>query len=106
MPGDVVTFDDRDVRIVCEWPPGKSAERFAELERELVAAREALTSVHYARMLDRFHALDGIKDDSCPCCGAHVEVIEGAEFEGELSPHGTEIPPDTVRLRARRGWKR
>lgn len=58
----------------------------------------ALTSSRYAKELERFHVLDGLKDDLCPSCGSPVQVVEGPRYQGELSAHGTPIGPATVRL--------
>ena len=52
------------------------AELEAMLEQERAHTRELLTAVQWARMADRFHAFDAIKDDACPCCGARVAVEE------------------------------
>jgi uncharacterized protein with PIN domain len=38
--------------------------------------REQMTVVQAARMFDRFHAFDAIKDDRCPACGGRVGVEE------------------------------
>jgi len=46
------------------------------LERERAYFREMLTAVEWARMKDRFHAFDAIKDDACPCCGGRVVIEE------------------------------
>lgn len=46
------------------------------LEQERAHTRELLTAVSWARMQDRFHALDGIKDDKCPSCGGRVAADE------------------------------
>jgi hypothetical protein len=55
-----------------------------------------MTVMEAARWFDRFHALDGIRDDACPCCGGRV-VVE--EYEQRHSANGHRLPPG-VRLRA------
>jgi hypothetical protein len=57
----------------------------ATLEREREHTHALLTAVEWARMRDRFHALDGIKNDRCPSCGGRV---------------GAEETETTVRLRS------
>lgn len=47
-----------------------------ELEAENAYLNRMLKEVQWARMRDRFHAFDGIQDDSCPACGGRVEVEE------------------------------
>jgi rRNA maturation endonuclease Nob1 len=47
-----------------------------QLERERAYFREVLTAVEWARMKDRFHAFDAIKDDACPACGGRVLIEE------------------------------
>jgi len=44
------------------------------LRAELATMKELLTSVMYAKELERFHALDGLKDGMCPACGGAVNV--------------------------------
>jgi hypothetical protein len=52
----------------------------AGVRRSLLAEnallREQMTVVQAARMFDRFHAFDAIKDDRCPACGGRVGVEE------------------------------
>ena len=71
-----------------------------ELRAEVTAYREAFTAMQYAKEMERFHTFKGVKDDLCPCCGGPVQAIEGPMFPGERSPHGTEVGPATLRLRA------
>jgi hypothetical protein len=52
------------------------AELEAALERERAYFREMMTAVQAARMFDRFHAFDAIKNDACPTCGGRVAVEE------------------------------
>lgn len=47
-----------------------------ELRAEVAAYREVFTAVSWARMRDRFHAFDSIKNDSCPACGGRVRIVE------------------------------
>lgn len=77
--------------------------RLEELEAEVRSYREAFTAMGYAKELERFHLLDGLKDDRCPACGSPVRLVEGPEYPGERSPHGTEISESTVRLKPRYG---
>jgi len=72
-----------------------------ELRAEVRAYREAFTAMQYAKEIERFHILGGLKDDLCPACGSPVRVIEGAEYPGELSIHGSPICDSTVRLKPR-----
>jgi hypothetical protein len=59
-----------------------------ELMDEVEYLTRQVTVVQAARMFDRFHAFDGIKDDSCPACGGRVAVDDS--------------DPGRVRLRAMR----
>jgi len=68
--------------------------RLSELEAEVARLTELLTVVEAQRWFDRFHALDGIKDDSCPACGGRIVVEETPRIE-----HGKRVAPG-VRLRA------
>jgi hypothetical protein len=61
---------------------GRVAELEAQLASERAFHREQLTAVSWARMRDRFHAFDAIKNDSCPACGGRVKVEEGRDPEG------------------------
>ena len=74
-----------------------------ELRAEVRAYREAFTAMQYAKEIERFHLVDGLKDDLCPACGSPVRLVEGPEYPGELSAHGTEIGQATVRLKPRYG---
>jgi hypothetical protein len=47
-----------------------------ELRAEVRSYREAFTAMQWAHRMERFHALDAIKDDTCPCCSAPVRVEE------------------------------
>ena len=72
--------------------------RLEELEAEVRAYREAFTAMQYAKEIERFHVIDGLKDDLCPACGSPVRVVVGERYSGERSAHGTEIGQSTVRL--------
>ncbi len=48
---------------------------YAQLEAENKLLREQVRIVGALHMLERYHAFDAIKDDSCPCCGARVRAI-------------------------------
>ena len=52
---------------------------------ELEALRDAFVGLAWARMQERFHEFDAIKDDKCPGCGGRVVCEE---------------TPNSVRLRA------
>lgn len=67
---------------------------YQELEAQVAALTEQLTVVQAARWFDRFHALDAIRDDSCPACGGRIVVEETPRIE-----HGKRVAPG-VRLRA------
>ena len=49
---------------------------YAELEAEVALMREQMTVMEACHMFDRFHSFDAIKNDSCPCCGGRVKVVE------------------------------
>jgi len=75
---------------------------YEELETELGLLREQLTVMEAARWFDRFHALDGIKDECCPACGGRVVVethtqrqVEELYSDGPewLREHGKRLPP-------------
>lgn len=72
-----------------------------ELRAEVNAYREAFQAMAYAKTIERFHTLTGLKDDLCPACGSPVRIIIGPEHPGELSAHGTPISESTVRLMPR-----
>jgi hypothetical protein len=67
---------------------------YEELEAEVALLREQMTVVQAARWFDRYHALDAIKDDSCPACGGRVVAEETERIEA-----GKRVAPG-VRLRA------
>jgi hypothetical protein len=58
-----------------------------EERMELEALREAFTSMQWAHRMERFHALDAIKDDLCPCCSSPVQ-IEETPNSVRLKPRG------------------
>jgi len=74
--------------------PAPQSPSYAELEATVASLTEALTVVQAARWFDRFHALDGIRDDSCPCCGGRITVEETERIEG-----GKRVAPG-LRLKA------
>ena len=78
-------------------PTAKTLRRpsYAELEAKVALMEEQMTAMEAARWFDRFHALDGIKDDACPCCGGRIVVEEAPTRiqDGVRLPQG-------VRLRA------
>ena len=43
---------------------------------------EAMTGMQYAKELERFHLLDGLKDNLCPCCGGAVNVVDNGHGTG------------------------
>lgn len=54
---------------------------------ELVRLREAFTAMECAKRLERFHCLDAIKDDCCPCCGSPIKVVDNGHGSGvKLEP--------------------
>ena len=67
---------------------------YEELKAEVQMLTEQLTVVQAARWFDRYHALDGIRDDACPCCGGRIAVEESPRIE-----HGRRVAPG-LRLRA------
>ena len=75
-------------------PAHQPSLTLAELEEEVERLTALLTVVEAARWFDRWHALDGIKDDSCPACGGPIVVEETERIE-----NGRRVAPG-VRLRA------
>lgn len=43
---------------------------------------QAFTAQQYAKSLERFHTLDGLKDNICPCCGGAVNVVDNGHGTG------------------------
>lgn len=43
---------------------------------------EAMTGMQYAKELERFHLLDGLRDNLCPCCGGAVNVVDNGYGTG------------------------
>jgi hypothetical protein len=52
------------------------AEENERLYAELRLREQQERAAEWKRTQDRFHAFDGIRNDSCPCCGGPVTVIE------------------------------
>lgn len=58
-----------------------------ELRAEVASYREAFTAMEYARRIERFHQLDAIRDDKCPCCGSPIRVVDNGHGSGvKLEP--------------------
>lgn len=79
---------------------------YQELMEENALLKEQLTTVEAARWFDRFHALDAIRDDACPCCGGrivveHYDQVQVVEAGGSdwLSAHARRFPQG-IRLKA------
>lgn len=53
-----------------------------EPQKQPPTHEEILTSIMYAKALERFHCLDGLKDGFCPCCGAPVDVEDNGHGTG------------------------
>lgn len=79
---------------------------YEDLERENALLKEQLTVMEASRWFDRFHCLDGLRDDSCPCCGGRVvaehydqvQIVDGGG-SGWLAEHARRFPQG-IRLRA------
>lgn len=68
---------------------------YAELEQEVAMWRDVFTAKEWADSFARFHALDGVVNDSCPCCGGpivldHSDVVRIDEH-GHRAPQGTRL---------------
>lgn len=56
--------------------------RNVALTTELRQMRETMTAIQYAKEIERFHCLDGLKDGFCPACGGAVNVIDNGHGTG------------------------
>ena len=52
--------------------------------------RDVMTAFEYAREFLRFHKLDGMVNDSCPCCGGPV-LVDNSEVR-RIDEHGIRAP--------------
>ena len=52
------------------------------LRSQVESLTEAMTAMQYAKELERFHTLDGLKDNLCPCCGGAVNVVDNGYGTG------------------------
>jgi len=52
------------------------------LRAEVASLKEAMQGMEYAKTLERFHNLDGLQDNLCPCCGGAVNVVDNGHGHG------------------------
>jgi len=52
------------------------------LRAEVASMKEAMQGMEYAKTLERFHNLDGLRDGFCPCCGGAVNVVDNGHGHG------------------------
>ncbi|MBI3936405.1 MAG: hypothetical protein HY323_05465 [Betaproteobacteria bacterium] len=69
--------------------PLHPAFRVAELEAEVERLTRLVREVEACRMFDRFHAFDALQDDSCPCCGGPIRLVENQH--GHLALEATRL---------------
>lgn len=56
-------------------------ERY-DLMDEVASLKASMQGMEYAKTLERFHNLDGLKDNLCPCCGGAVNVVDNGHGHG------------------------
>jgi len=76
-------------------PDPKPEPTYDELVAEVEKMRQVMTAFEYARSFLRFHELDGLVNDSCPCCGGPVELdhseVRRIDEHGKRAPCGTRL---------------